>query len=98
MSDRKSEASCSNQEQVSCVSTGTVGCQVDNHNNVLLQTGLAKVSNVSQSDYIFSNHVCCLTEVHRDPPFQPNFLINRIYLQFERKVLWRKHLAPSKVN
>ena len=57
MLDGKSKASCSNQEQVPCVSAGTVGCQVGNHNNVLLQTGLAKISSVSQSGYILKSRL-----------------------------------------
>ena len=57
MLDGKSKASCSNQEQVPCVSTGTVGCHVNNHNNVLLQTGLAKISNVSQPGYILKSRL-----------------------------------------
>ena len=57
MLDVKSKASCSNQEQVLCVSTGTVGCHVDNHNNALLQTGLAKISSVSQSGYNLKSHL-----------------------------------------
>ena len=57
MLDGKSKASCSNQEQVLSVSTGTVGCHVDNHNDVLQQTGLAKISNVSQPGYILKSRL-----------------------------------------
>ena len=57
MLDGKPKASCSNQEQLPCVSTGTVGCQVNNHNNVLLQTGLAKISNVSQPGCILNSRL-----------------------------------------
>ena len=83
MLDMKSKASCSSQEQVPCVSTGTVGCHVNDHSNVLLQTGLAKISNVSQPGYISKS--CLLLDRGSQRSFISTELRDKLNLPTIRK-------------